>query len=536
MPDSEVTVEAKWTVRSYNVNVNHNIDTTLITTTGFATYDYNTQVTIETSSNAYYDFLGWFDADNVQIYSDKKVTFSMPASDVNLTAKWQVQEFELVLNAWPVDGLPAGTVEGGGWHEAYTQVTLTAHTNPGYIFSGWYDANNELKSSSEVYNRTMYGDATQFVAKWSAISCTVSFDANGGNAIAETKTISTGQEITNDPPYNDKKFPVATHGSSDKVFMGWYTSTGSDAERITRADGNGIKRWVSPGTTQNATQTLYAKWFDISEGKGYERVNKDGTPSLTGDYISFGEYPQTIKSKSVIIPSSTPEDNGYYLGSDGKHYAKIIATPFKTYYQFSNAEVVGSTEYYFEVKPLIWKILATNGNDALILCESIITNLAYDATSSKYEESAVRTWLINEFYQTAFSDLQKQLIHKVTVDNSAASTRYEDNPNASADTEDKVFLLSYLEWFTYGDDLEASGSIAKKVTDYAIATGAWMDADINGEGYWRLRSPNQHQGQAVCISHVGMAQPDVAITAAENGVAPAIWVFLRNNVGTMIRI
>jgi len=109
---------------------------------------------------------------------------------------------------------------------------------------------------------------------------------------------------------------------------------------------------------------------------------------------------------------------------------------------------VGTTEYYFEVKPLIWKILETKGNDALVLCESIITNMAYDATNSKYGESAVRTWLIETFYQTAFPNLQKQLIHKVTVDNSAASTRYEDNPNASADTEDRVFLLSYLECST----------------------------------------------------------------------------------------
>lgn len=528
MPDSDVTVEAKWTVRLYNVNVNHNIETTLITTTGSNPYDYNTEVTIETSSNAYYDFLGWFDADNVKIYNDKKVTFNMPAFDVNLTAKWQVQQIEISVSALPLaGGLIGGAVEGGGPREAYTLITLKATPNPGYIFSGWYDkdTSSKIEGAEAEYQRTNDGSITKFEARWEAIKCIVSFNANGGNAITDTQEMWTGQEITDASPYFNQ-FPVATHSGSGKVFMGWYTTIDpATAVRITRADGNGIKRWVSPGTTQNVTQTLYAKWFDTNiEGKGYIRVNQDGTLNPTGGYIQFGEYPQTIKPKSVTIPSPTPGENGYYLGSDGKKYAKITAAPFKGYYKFSNDEEVGTTEYYFEVKPLIWKILETKGNDALVLCESIITNMAYDATNSKYGESAVRTWLIETFYQTAFPNLQKQLIHKVTVDNSAASTRYEDNPNASADTEDRVFLLSYLECSTYGNVL--IGSTLKKVTDYAIATGACMDNNMSRVGYWRLRSPNSTSGQAECIDHNGTAQPNVAITAAEYGIAPAIWVFL----------
>jgi len=42
--------------------------------------------------------------------------------------------------------------------------------------------------------------------------------------------------------------------------------------RITRADGNGIKRWVSPGTTQNVHKLFMQNGLIlIFEGKEYIR-------------------------------------------------------------------------------------------------------------------------------------------------------------------------------------------------------------------------------------------------------------------------
>ena len=38
--------------------------------------------------------------------------------------------------------------------------------------------------------------------------------------------------------------------------------------------------------------------------------------------INFGMYPQTIKDNNVTI-SGTPDENGYYTGSDGEKYEMI---------------------------------------------------------------------------------------------------------------------------------------------------------------------------------------------------------------------
>ena len=71
------------------------------------------------------------------------------------------------------------------------------------------------------------------------------------------------------------------------------------------------------------------------------------------DYVYFGEYPQTLKADDVIITSDI-DSRGYYLGSDGCYYAKVVATPYEWYNTkectFSTGTAVkkGSV-YYFKV-------------------------------------------------------------------------------------------------------------------------------------------------------------------------------------------
>ena len=162
----------------------------------------------------------------------------------------------------------------------------------------------------------------------------------------------------------------------------------------------------------------------------YLRINDVDEASIDGKYIYFGEYPQTLKLASVTIPNpTTPEPNGYYLGSDGAYYAKVVATPFDTGDLFEDGvtEAVDGETYYFKVEYIKWRILnydtlAQDGNKAFLLCESIISNMAYDSDSSNYKESEIRAWLIGEFLNKTFSKLQKDLIQKTAVDNSAAST------------------------------------------------------------------------------------------------------------------
>jgi hypothetical protein len=111
--------------------------------------------------------------------------------------------------------------------------------------------------------------------------------------------------------------------------------------------------------------------------------------------------------------------------------------------------------------------------------------------------SEIRAWINNEFYQTVFSELQQALILTTTVDNGASSTGSNPNQYACANTNDKIFLLSYTEVLnsSYGFSSSWTDTAKRMITsDYSRATGAYMDTgrDYYGDGYWWLRSPDTY--------------------------------------------
>ena len=269
--------------------------------------------------------------------------------------------------------------------------------------------------------------------------------------------------------------------------------------------------------------TIIYNYIKASSGLEY-------TLDADGNYIYFGEYPQTIKSSSVTI-TSTQDSRGYYLGSDGSYYAKVVADPYGSDYKFSNdATVTDGATYYFKVEPIRWRILTVEGSNALILCDSIIAKMVYDAGgNNNYKNSDVRAWLNATFYETAFSELQREIILTTTVDNSVYSTGFSYNSYACEDTEDKLFLLSYIEATNSDYGFSSSSDRQMETTDYTRATGAYMStsADYYGNGYWWLRSPlcNLISRNAMCVSNAGNVS-DYYDNDQLSGVVPALWIRL----------
>lgn len=251
-----------------------------------------------------------------------------------------------------------------------------------------------------------------------------------------------------------------------------------------------------------------------------------------GDYIYFGEYPQTIKDSSVTITTTTDE-RGYYLGSDGEWYAKVTARPKDSSYTFSTgATVTSGTVYYFKVEPIRWRILSTDGNTALILCDSIIANRRFDEVAGTYGPSEIRKWLNKTFYETAFDELQKEIILITKVDNSVASAGCSSYPYDPADTEDNVFLLSYKEVTnsSYGfssSNLTSDTARRMLTSDYSRATGVYMrtSSPYYGSGHWLLRSPDyDYSGYLDFVRYVysdgGVYYTD--LNYASYGIVPAL--------------
>ena len=304
-------------------------------------------------------------------------------------------------------------------------------------------------------------------------------------------------------------------------------------------------------------ETVTVKMLEHDYSNGNCSVCGKEKPIYTreGNYIYFGEYPQTIKADDVTI-TSIMDERGYYLGSDGFYYAAVTAAPCQSGYKFStDANVTSGVVYYFKVEPIRWRILSESDGCAFILCDSIITSAAYQSDfknkyttangaptgtyANNYEYSEIRKWLNDNFYNTAFSDLEKEIILITTVDNSAETLYGYDYSGeisgmyACESTDDKVFLLSISEasnsaYGFYAKDASNDEARQMLTSDYARATGVYMCSEnyLYGAGCWWLRSPyyfNWYNARQVYYSgSITIEEIDYGMY----GVVPAIRIVL----------
>jgi hypothetical protein len=175
------------------------------------------------------------------------------------------------------------------------------------------------------------------------------------------------------------------------------------------------------------------------------------------------------------------------------------------------------------------------GNNAFILCDSIIANHRYDDSYNNYADSEIRQWLNDTFYETAFTDLQRAIIRTTKVDNSVYSTGYSSNSYACENTNDKLFLLSYRD--VTNSDYGFSSSYSTydtarrmETTDYTRAAGVYMytDSSYYGNGSWWLRSPGYYNSSgARYVDDYGFAGNDFyRVNYADYGAVPALWIRL----------
>lgn len=312
---------------------------------------------------------------------------------------------------------------------------------------------------------------------------TVTFESNGGTEVAPLE-VEQGQAFS---------FPLPPTRLG-YTFAGWFLDNETFEQQVF-------------ASVQTHDITVYAKWLAPERWHGATRF--------------FGMYPQTIKAEDVTV-SPTQDPDGYYLGSDGALYVKVVASPRESHYTFSTGDlIISGQEYYFKVEPIEWKILSEGSTAQWLVSHYILDSQTYHPSTNYYETSAIRAWLNHTFYDIAFSDEEKAQILITQVMNHAYSTGYTTNPYASDPTHDHVFLLSYREATSVG--LHYAIPRRQMTTDYSRSQGVWMNTGgFYGYGGWYLRSPSTaHPTHIRCISEGGQFMTGV-VHADDVGTVPAL--------------
>ena len=187
-----------------------------------------------------------------------------------------------------------------------------------------------------------------------------------------------------------------------------------------------------------------------------------------------------------------------------------------------------------EPEPIEWRVLEIKDGKALIISEYLLEPFVYniELTDVTWENSTLRKWLNTTFYDTAFSESEKNSIQTVTIKNPDNPVRGTEGGN---DTEDKVFCLSLEEVQLYFKDTNERMAAPTK---YAVRRGAQTNDDstlANGlkTGWWWLRTPASSSNRAADVDCYGNIDVDFIkgsdvdgslVFDEDNCVRPAVWV------------
>ncbi|MCR8845078.1 DUF6273 domain-containing protein [Paenibacillus sp. SC116] len=189
--------------------------------------------------------------------------------------------------------------------------------------------------------------------------------------------------------------------------------------------------------------------------------------------------------------------------------------------------------------PIKWRVLQHTDGELFLLSEYILDSKRYyrENADITWRDSDVRTWLNDEFYNAAFNDTEKRLIK---------TTHCTDNGEDSADTEDKVFLLSVAEAQELTDKLGAAPLRAQRgatgtefakikksdgcnlyVYDKSVKDNYIIeDGEELGCSWWWLRTQTSHSSRAYFVGTRSSIRSYGNVNLACYGVRPSLKINL----------
>lgn len=186
---------------------------------------------------------------------------------------------------------------------------------------------------------------------------------------------------------------------------------------------------------ENATWKSYGYYSGTAVSHSFDELFnvrfQSGNWMQFADFFSKGE-----KYRAVIISLFRPTMTCFMpRGADYSDYS-YFSQPYDGY--------MLNTTYYFKYEPLNWRVL--NPEEGLLMCESVIDSQAFhntiyrteenfydpvnyphfadqyywqDSTASvyanDYSASSIKCWLNQDFYETAFTSRQKELIQNSEI-------------------------------------------------------------------------------------------------------------------------
>ena len=272
--------------------------------------------------------------------------------------------------------------------------------------------------------------------------------------------------------YTDETIIVEAIPKANCLFRGWYC----DASLVSKSS---LYEFVMPGNDYQLNAlfvTNEQNEWDISHGV---------VPTyIDNNTITFGLFPKTHVSDQALISSlnsltETAENGWYYF--DGEYYVKqaMIKSASETILSFDDGSRIVEGTYWFKCEPIEWIAVSSTENGRCFLLSKYLidANMFFTPNPgvySDYETCSLRSWLNDDFYNSAF------YLNKSPIQNSSYNYSSYSLSNAF---NDYVVLPKYEE---------LGGGYATKcvVTEYGRTRGGWYNrvtasnTGIKSGKYW----------------------------------------------------
>ena len=255
-----------------------------------------------------YTFAGWFKESGCI----NQWNFGIDTVDIDTTlfAKWTTTDYNIIYN------LNEGT--NGSNPATYTietsTITLQNATKDGYTFGGWY---SDVGLSNQVTTIALgsTGDKTLY-SKWSANTCTVTFDKQSGTGGSDNVNATYGLAMPS----------AIAPTKNGYTFIGYWDATSDGVQYYNNFMGS-VQIW-----DKTSNDTLYARWTANTYTVTLDKQSGSGG----SDYVTatYG-----LDMPSATVPSRTGYSfNGYWDStSGGTQYYNSSMGSLKNWDKIANA-------------------------------------------------------------------------------------------------------------------------------------------------------------------------------------------------------
>jgi hypothetical protein len=285
MPASDTTCVAQWTINQYTISFNSNGGSEVAS----ITQDFATAVTAPANPTmAGYTFVSWTPA----------VPATMPSRNMTCEALWVVNRYTITFNS------AGGSAVAPITQNYNTPVTAPAQpTREGYTFAGWNPA----------LPATMPVGGANLTAQWTINQYTISFDSQGGTAVAPI-TLDYGSTVN--APANPTKLGY--------TFAGWLPAVPST---MPAADTTCVAQW---------TINSYTISFNSDGGSTVAPITQNFATAVSAP-ANPSKLGYTFTGWSPAVPATMP-------ATDSTCVAQWIFTEYTLTINITGNGTVGKTQ------------------------------------------------------------------------------------------------------------------------------------------------------------------------------------------------